>query len=207
MSSTSKRSDASSSGQKTDFLQRTVKIFTGKKSQPPPAPSLPVVIVPTRPRRTEPPQQQNQGRPKPSVWPHVLTLRWHLWIKDDSIARHNLNYIYYIHVNRDCINERTFSNWKISSKWLQTLLCGTRYVNYNIKNEIYISCTPKCERQVWIWLCTVYIFYSTHSDIITIIITITTVANQINDECFRCLSWRFGPTRHLKTNKKRNKRP
>ncbi|XP_031346838.1 low-density lipoprotein receptor class A domain-containing protein 4-like isoform X2 [Photinus pyralis] len=65
MSSTSKRPEAASSGQKTDFIQRTVKIFTGKKSQPPPAPTLPAVVVPTRPRQTS--EQQNSGRPKPSV--------------------------------------------------------------------------------------------------------------------------------------------
>lgn len=67
MSSTSKRPEAGSSGQKTDFIQRTVKIFTGKKSQPPPAPTLPVVIVPARPRRTSDQQQSSMGRPKPSV--------------------------------------------------------------------------------------------------------------------------------------------
>ena len=76
-SSMSKRPEAGTSGQKTDFLQRTVKIFTGKKSQPPSAPTLPVVIVPSsRPRRTSAEQQQQQqqqqqqmttGRPKPSV--------------------------------------------------------------------------------------------------------------------------------------------
>ncbi|CAG9861975.1 unnamed protein product [Phyllotreta striolata] len=55
MSSTSSKSSlnaATPAIQKTDFLQRTVKIFTGggKKTvyqQPPPAPALPVVIVPT----------------------------------------------------------------------------------------------------------------------------------------------------------------
>lgn len=66
MSSTSKRPEAGSSGQKTDFIQRTVKIFTGKKSQPPPAPTLPAVVVPTRPRQTSE-QQNSSGRPKPSV--------------------------------------------------------------------------------------------------------------------------------------------
>ncbi|KAJ8966483.1 hypothetical protein NQ317_006286 [Molorchus minor] len=78
MSSTSKPMSSSShphhnaaaTGQKTDFLQRTVKIFTGKKTQhhqPPPAPTLPVVVVPattttttsTRTRRMDP------NRPKP----------------------------------------------------------------------------------------------------------------------------------------------
>lgn len=68
MSSTSKRPDAGASGQKTDFIQRTVKIFTGKKSQPPPAPTLPAVVVPTRTRQITSEQQQNSsGRPKPSV--------------------------------------------------------------------------------------------------------------------------------------------
>lgn len=86
MSSTSKRPEAGPSGPKTDFIQRTVKIFTGKnKSQPPPAPTLPVVVVPSRPRRTSDHQQggqSQQNRPtKPSVWPHVLSPRWHLWIK------------------------------------------------------------------------------------------------------------------------------
>lgn len=85
MSSTSKRPEAGHSGPKTDFIQRTVKIFTGKnKSQPPPAPTLPVVIVPSRPRRTSDHQQggqSQQNRPKPSVWPHVLPPRWHLWMK------------------------------------------------------------------------------------------------------------------------------
>lgn len=57
MSSSMKRPQpeaASSSAQKTDFLQRTVKIFTGKKTQtpPPPAPTLPAVTVPSRHRRT-----------------------------------------------------------------------------------------------------------------------------------------------------------
>lgn len=72
MSSTSKRPEAAGpSAQKTDFIQRTVKIFTGKKSQPPPAPTLPAVIVPSRPRRTSD-QQGSAGsaapaRPKPSV--------------------------------------------------------------------------------------------------------------------------------------------
>lgn len=82
-SSTSKRPEAGpSGGQKTDFIQRTVKIFTGKKSQQPPAPTLPppVVVVPLRPRQPPPPsstteQQQNvltppsstAGRPKPNV--------------------------------------------------------------------------------------------------------------------------------------------
>ncbi|CAH1112625.1 unnamed protein product [Psylliodes chrysocephalus] len=60
MSSTSSKSSLNTTStaattpaiQKTDFLQRTVKIFTGggKKTvyqQPPPAPALPVVIVPT----------------------------------------------------------------------------------------------------------------------------------------------------------------
>uniref|UniRef100_V5IAP0 Low-density lipoprotein receptor class A domain-containing protein n=2 Tax=Anoplophora glabripennis TaxID=217634 RepID=V5IAP0_ANOGL len=68
MSSTSKPISSSShpnaTSQKTDFLQRTVKIFTGKKTQhhqPPPAPTLPVVVVPatSRSRRTDP------SRPKP----------------------------------------------------------------------------------------------------------------------------------------------
>lgn len=70
MSSTStKRPEAGSSGQKTDFLQRTVKKFTGGKKQgpgraPPPVQTLPVVIVPARPRR---PDHQQGGGSKPSV--------------------------------------------------------------------------------------------------------------------------------------------
>ncbi|KYB28966.1 hypothetical protein TcasGA2_TC031022 [Tribolium castaneum] len=77
---TTKRPEAGSSGQKTDFLHRTVKIFTGGKkgagatpTPPPVHTTLPVVIVPTRPRRTstdhqQQQQQQQQGpRPKPSV--------------------------------------------------------------------------------------------------------------------------------------------
>ncbi|XP_063915055.1 uncharacterized protein LOC135131316 isoform X2 [Zophobas morio] len=68
-SSSNKRPEAGSSGQKTDFLHRTVKIFTGGKKGSagvvtPPPQTLPVVIVPTRPRRTSGDQQ---GRPKPSV--------------------------------------------------------------------------------------------------------------------------------------------
>lgn len=64
MSSTSKRPTEAgpSHAQKTDFIQRTVKIFTGKKNQPT-APTLPpVVIVPARPRRLEQP-----SRTKPNV--------------------------------------------------------------------------------------------------------------------------------------------
>ncbi|GLV34545.1 hypothetical protein CBL_09025 [Carabus blaptoides fortunei] len=38
---------ATAGGPKTDFLQRTVKIFTGKKTLTQPAPTLPGVVVPT----------------------------------------------------------------------------------------------------------------------------------------------------------------
>lgn len=83
--SSSKRPEAGSSGQKTDFLHRTVKIFTGGKKgtgggggTPTPVQTLPVVIVPTRPRRTSGEQQGAAAttRSKPSVWPHVSTPRW-----------------------------------------------------------------------------------------------------------------------------------
>ncbi|KAL3276038.1 hypothetical protein HHI36_020767 [Cryptolaemus montrouzieri] len=60
MSSTTKRPEGESGGvQKTDFLQRTVKIFTGKKSTPQnpnPAPTLPAVVVPSGSRRRPPDQ-------------------------------------------------------------------------------------------------------------------------------------------------------
>lgn len=58
MSSTHRRPDAAgTSNQKTDLLQRTVKIFTGKKTTPQapsPAPTLPVVVVPSRRRDQNP---------------------------------------------------------------------------------------------------------------------------------------------------------
>ncbi|XP_074029654.1 uncharacterized protein isoform X2 [Leptinotarsa decemlineata] len=77
MSSTSKTTNSnhpssaasSAAGQKTDFLQRTVKIFTGGKktttNQPSPAPTLPVVIVPatSRTQRAAP----SRSKPPPGV--------------------------------------------------------------------------------------------------------------------------------------------
>ncbi|XP_044748894.1 protein TMEPAI-like isoform X3 [Coccinella septempunctata] len=67
MSSTTRRSDATSN-QKTDLLQRTVKIFTGKRTAPQapsPAPTLPVVVVPSRrrpPEQNPPPTNHRPSR-------------------------------------------------------------------------------------------------------------------------------------------------
>lgn len=75
-------SNAAVAPQKTDFLQRTVKILTGggKKAhqpQPPPAPTLSVVVVP---RRSEA-QRHKLTPPQSGVWPYVpVSARHYMWI-------------------------------------------------------------------------------------------------------------------------------
>lgn len=63
--SSKRPNEPAGSSQKTDLFQRTVnKIFTGKKNQPPSAPTLPpVVVVPNRTRRIS----EQPARTKPNM--------------------------------------------------------------------------------------------------------------------------------------------